>query len=618
MRLHQAFPSVSIAVLETVVRACPHSRLTRRDPPPMPMLEFDGPDRAMSADTNSLARQAVMLEVFAEPLMVQRVHIALAGNLAAGVMLSHCGYVSDELAADQDGWFTKTAHQWEEELGLTRREQEAAKKSLRDLGVLTYRKVGSPARIWYQLNRERLGELVCEYAERKWVPILEQAREAGPEDEGETFVPYEERPALAGLWREWLRVRFDEEGALSANGRHDLIHGVEAGVSARHATHLRAFRGGNRTGHAGRSSDRRAQRRRGGAGPELACAHGTRQHAPSLRMGARGQGRHQPARTDPGPAARLLQSRHPDQSGAAGAGQAATAPAAGGRGRLGPRSPMARRRVPSKKPDRYRPDKPALDALVRLLEGRIIAYHPRFVEITGRVTAAVMLAQLFYWSRTYLRAHPQREGWMWKSQEEWERETGLSRREQENAREALRQLGIITERQSYEGTLRRLEFRLNLDRFGSLLAAHLQVSFTHWDWNDERTIAALTGRPFLYYRDFAHLTGSVNVGVLLSRLVLWGRTHDCLPSGPLAWMPVSLQDIERNSGLSRSRQEGARNLLRALNLIEEDWKGIPAVRLTRIDCVELLAQMQAFRSRRPCAALLQKTRQGRRRRSKTA
>lgn len=30
MRLHQAFPAVSIAALETVVRACPHSRQMRR------------------------------------------------------------------------------------------------------------------------------------------------------------------------------------------------------------------------------------------------------------------------------------------------------------------------------------------------------------------------------------------------------------------------------------------------------------------------------------------------------------------------------------------------------------------------------------------------------------
>lgn len=192
------------------------------------MRDIDGPNGASSAD--ALAHQAVMLEVFAEPLMVQRVHIAIAGSLAAGVMLSQCGYISDALDADQDGWFTKSAQQWEEELGLTRREQEAAKQALRDLGVLTYRKVGAPARIWYHLNRERLGQLLSEHAERKWRPILERAREIEQDEEGETFVPYEERPALAGLWREWLQVRFNEEGALSANGRHDLVHGVEKGV----------------------------------------------------------------------------------------------------------------------------------------------------------------------------------------------------------------------------------------------------------------------------------------------------------------------------------------------------------------------------------------------------
>ncbi len=65
---------------------------------------------------------------------------------------------------------------------------------------------------------------------------------------------------------------------------------------------------------------------------------------------------------------------------------------------------------------------------------RPIAFHRVFVRLTGSVTAAVMLSQALYWSKRTKDA----EGWFWKTREEWEAETGLTRREQETARRALR------------------------------------------------------------------------------------------------------------------------------------------------------------------------------------
>lgn len=66
---------------------------------------------------------------------------------------------------------------------------------------------------------------------------------------------------------------------------------------------------------------------------------------------------------------------------------------------------------------------------------RPIAFHRVFVRLTGSVTAAVMLSQALYWSK---RTKGDSEGWFWKTREEWEAETGLTRREQETARRALR------------------------------------------------------------------------------------------------------------------------------------------------------------------------------------
>jgi hypothetical protein len=67
--------------------------------------------------------------------------------------------------------------------------------------------------------------------------------------------------------------------------------------------------------------------------------------------------------------------------------------------------------------------------ITQLLD-RPIAYHKVFVTLTGSVKAAIMLSQAMYWQP---RAK-QSDGWWYKSAEEWEEETGLTRREQEQAR----------------------------------------------------------------------------------------------------------------------------------------------------------------------------------------
>lgn len=63
---------------------------------------------------------------------------------------------------------------------------------------------------------------------------------------------------------------------------------------------------------------------------------------------------------------------------------------------------------------------------------RPIAYHRVFVTLTGSVKAAIMLSQAMYWQK---RAK-QGDGWWYKTAEEWQEETGLSRHEQDTARKA--------------------------------------------------------------------------------------------------------------------------------------------------------------------------------------
>jgi hypothetical protein len=100
------------------------------------------------------------------------------------------------------------------------------------------------------------------------------------------------------------------------------------------------------------------------------------------------------------------------------------------------------------------------EAIKRMSE-RQIAFQRAFVELTGSVASALFLSQACFWAKT------KDWGRFWKTQEEWERETGLSRREQESARKALRKLGVLEEK--LEGIPPRLYYQVKIEVLADLL-----------------------------------------------------------------------------------------------------------------------------------------------------
>lgn len=101
---------------------------------------------------------------------------------------------------------------------------------------------------------------------------------------------------------------------------------------------------------------------------------------------------------------------------------------------------------------------------------RPIAFHRCFVTLAGSVTAGLMLSQALYWSRRTT----DESGWFYKTQAEWEEETGLVRREQETARKALLDLVSPSGERVWEeqrrGVPARLYYRVNLDAISDLLS----------------------------------------------------------------------------------------------------------------------------------------------------
>ncbi len=88
-----------------------------------------------------------------------------------------------------------------------------------------------------------------------------------------------------------------------------------------------------------------------------------------------------------------------------------------------------------------------------------IAYHRIFATISGGALQGLFLSQIFYW--TPRTKDP--NGWFYKSQTEWEQETGLTRYEQETAREKLKAKGLLQEKKG--GIPCRLFYRLNVEKF---------------------------------------------------------------------------------------------------------------------------------------------------------
>lgn len=100
--------------------------------------------------------------------------------------------------------------------------------------------------------------------------------------------------------------------------------------------------------------------------------------------------------------------------------------------------------------------------MIDTLLDRPIAFHREFVSFAG-VLGAVMLSQSLYWSkRTTLP-----DKWFYKTRDEWQEETGLSRRAQETAREQLVKIGVLEEKLA--GVPAKLHFKVNYDVLTSWL-----------------------------------------------------------------------------------------------------------------------------------------------------
>ena len=91
------------------------------------------------------------------PIAFNRDFVRLGIGITGALFLSQLVYWSKRT---KDCWFYKTADEWEEETGMSRKEQETARKRLREAGILSEKKQGIPAKLYFMLNENKLIELM--------------------------------------------------------------------------------------------------------------------------------------------------------------------------------------------------------------------------------------------------------------------------------------------------------------------------------------------------------------------------------------------------------------------------------------------------------------------------
>ena len=97
--------------------------------------------------------------------------------------------------------------------------------------------------------------------------------------------------------------------------------------------------------------------------------------------------------------------------------------------------------------------------------GRPVGVYPSLAHLFNSINAAVFLAQLIYWTP---RASEDADGWVYKSADEWTRETSLSYKEQRKVRQRLIRRRVMEER--HDRLAHRLYFRVNAKILNDLCA----------------------------------------------------------------------------------------------------------------------------------------------------
>lgn len=114
----------------------------------------------VTENTSAATAQAyvgVIEQLLKRPIAFHRVFVTITKSVTAALMLSQAYYWKDK-GHDPNGWFYKTQAEWKEETGLSRYEQEGARKVLRATKFWEEHKRGIPGKLYFRVNTKALFE----------------------------------------------------------------------------------------------------------------------------------------------------------------------------------------------------------------------------------------------------------------------------------------------------------------------------------------------------------------------------------------------------------------------------------------------------------------------------
>lgn len=127
--------------------------------------------------------KTLLPHVFDRPIAFHRILAEVAGSANGGVFLSQAMYWSS-IKETNDGWFYKTAEDWEKETFLSRREQETVRRNLMKKKVLEEVRKGIPAKLYFRVNNSELLDAIQKIVQTRMAENAKQASTNPPNSDG--------------------------------------------------------------------------------------------------------------------------------------------------------------------------------------------------------------------------------------------------------------------------------------------------------------------------------------------------------------------------------------------------------------------------------------------------
>ena len=121
----------------------------------------------MAKGSKLTTEKKAMIKLLGSATAYYPIFSRILGDVCAGVLVSRIFYWMDK-SEDPDGWVYKKMEEMEEETGLTRSNQQTARKKAKELGVLEELLRGVPATMHYRVDLDRLFELIEENIRYAW------------------------------------------------------------------------------------------------------------------------------------------------------------------------------------------------------------------------------------------------------------------------------------------------------------------------------------------------------------------------------------------------------------------------------------------------------------------